>query len=276
MKPLKAFVKRNLPPSVLLFRYTLYNRIRYLPELITSLGNCYVCPFCGWRFRRFLPAGVNSPCYTRVRVIPGGRRPHVLCPRCYSNDRERLVYLYLRNRTEVFSGGLRILHVAPEPCLRRALVAQSRPAMYVTADLEMRGVHVRLDLTRIPFATGTFDVVVCNHVLEHVPDDGKAMCELARVLRPGGWGILQVPIAPDLDATIDGPPGISPDEKLIRFGQKDHVRLYGWDYLDRLRTAGFEAEARDCIRELGEDLVKAHALLPDERLVIVRKPAAGE
>ena len=271
MNRFKSILKRRIPPGIRLLRYTVYDQCRYLPDLILSLGNRFVCPFCAWRFRRFLPAGSQSPLYSEVRVIPGGWRANVVCPRCRSNDRERLLYLYLRNKTGTFSGGARILHVAPEPCLRKVLLTHGRPAIYVTADLEMPNVDVRMDITRIPHPSSFFDLIICNHVLEHVPDDGGALRELFRILRPGGWAILQVPIAPDLTATIDGPAIRSPEERLKRFGQKDHVRLYAWDYLDRLRAAGFQAGYYDFIRDLDPALVERYALLADEKLVIARK-----
>lgn len=270
----KRLLKRLVPQHLRQLRYALYDRIQYLPVLLWNLGNRLQCPFCGWRFRSFRPGGPESPLFARQKVIPGGRRPNVSCPRCDSNDRERHLFLFLKNKTDLFSRPVRLLHLAPEPCLRRAIEAHSS-IRCVTADLEDPRVAVWMDVTRIPHREDTFDVILCNHVLEHVPDDRKAMTELLRVLRPGGWAVLQVPIAPDLLRTLEDPSVRSPGERLRLYGQKDHLRLYGSDYTERLAAAGFDVTVCDYQEELGAATCARHALLSGEKLFVCRKPAAA-
>jgi SAM-dependent methyltransferase len=197
-----------------------------------------------------------------AQVVGGGRREEALCPVCFSSDRERLVYLYLKSRRMLQEEGWCLLHVAPEGHLRSVLA--SRPSLrYVTADLSVSGVAVCLDLCHLPFKSETFDSVICCHVLEHVTSDGAAMSEIRRVLKPGGWALLQAPIAQASDRTIEDPVLIDPLEREKRFGQGDHVRLYGRDYPDRLRGAGFRVEVVPFSQELGPTLVRRYGL--DER-----------
>jgi len=252
-----------------MLRYTLRERLLYIPRIVTRLGRGKRCPFCGWRFSSFLPGGQDSPLFARLKVIPPGRRDNVVCPRCLSNDRERLLYLYLLENTSVFAGSARVLHVAPEPCLAARLRAV--PGLrYHTADLTQSGVDFRMDITKIPAPDAVFDAIICNHVLEHVPDDHQAMRELARVLRPGGWAILQVPLAPDLTVTDEEPDLRDPQEQFCRFGQRDHVRIYGRDYVSRLERAGFAVQ----LNEFAVSLPAEFGVLAEERLFLARKPAS--
>jgi SAM-dependent methyltransferase len=231
------------------------------------------CPFCRWRFHRFLPGGIDAPVLREHHVIGGGYRQNMMCPYCESIDRERLIYLYLKTKTTVLSQSLSVLHVAPEECLQRVFL--SRPNIqYVSADLESPLAMVRMDITRIHSAANTFDVIICNHVFEHVRDDRRAMAELLRVLKPGGFAILQVPLSLTASATIEDPKVTSPEERLRVFGQRDHVRLYASDYQDRLQTVGFSVELWSAADEYGERFVRTYCLLRKERLYIGRKPGS--
>lgn len=187
------------------------------------------CPICGWRGRRF-------------RVSPGTVRDRSTCPRCASQQRHRHLWLWLTRETTLLSGRpLDVLHFAPEGGVARRLRAASPPLRYRTADVAAGpGVDLVLDLQRLALHDDSVDVVLCSHVLEHVADDAAALSELRRVLRPCGWGVLQTPVR-GLE-TIEEQPGDDPGLRLERFGQEDHVRVYGRDYLDRLRAAGFLAE----------------------------------
>jgi len=185
------------------------------------------CPVCGKASRRF-------------RRFGSGGRKDACCPRCGSLERHRLVWLYLISRTDLFDGEpKRMLHVAPEPCLEPRLKARLGDG-YLTADLLDPRAMVRMDVTDIRFPGDHFDVIYCSHVLEHVPDDRCALGEFYRVLRKGGWAILLVPIG--ADRTVEDPTIVTPAERRRVFGQEDHVRTYGPDYLDRLREAGFAVE----------------------------------
>jgi SAM-dependent methyltransferase len=188
------------------------------------------CPICGWRGLRF-------------RRAPGTVRNRSTCPRCASQQRHRHLWLWLTRESTLLSGApLDVLHFAPEAGIERRLRAASPPLRYRTADLDPRqGADAVLDLQALALADDSVDVVLCSHVLEHVSDDSAALRELHRVLRPGGWGVLQTPV--NGLVTVEEQPGDDPALRRARFGQDDHVRIYGRDYLDRLGAAGFEAEA---------------------------------
>jgi len=236
------------------------------------------CVFCGTRDAQFGPFGLDLPVFTEFDVVGGGCRPAAQCPACWSFDRERLVYLYLMHRTDLLRcapGTKSVLHMAPEARVWPRLKDAVGPG-YVAGDLSPTGDQRRLDVTALPFEDGTFDAVICNHVLEHVPDDAKAMSELRRVLKPGGWAMLQVPLAMALEKTREDWSVTDPAERERVFGQNDHVRLYGRDYPERLRRAGFDVELFDWTAA-GEDFGGGEAdnrfgLIERERLHIARSP----
>jgi SAM-dependent methyltransferase len=165
--------------------------------------------------------------------------------------------------------------VAPE-CGIAARLRQRRDIVYVTADLRSDEVDVNLDVGRLPFVSAVFDAILCNHVLEHVPDDRSALRELRRVLRPGGWAILQVPVALALRQTLEDPSVTSASERLRRFGQEDHVRLYGPDYPDRIREAGLHVRPILFARGLGERVAGRYGLLRDETIFFCQRSDAIE
>jgi SAM-dependent methyltransferase len=236
-------------------------------------GRRYECPFCGSRMRALAPCGEDFPVLREKQVIGGGRRDNGLCPVCEALDRERLVLLYLRHKTALFTSPTRVLHFAPEPQLRKH-IAPFRNVDYVTADRDYPDVDVNIDICAIPYANASFDAVICNHVLEHIPDDHQAMSELYRVLRPGGWAILQVPLSYTMPSTFEDP-SIDTDAGRERaFGQHDHVRIYAIDYADRLRRAGFSVEIFDWTKA-GDAFGGAdnrHALIREEKLFVATKP----
>jgi SAM-dependent methyltransferase len=206
------------------------------------------CPLCGGRFRHFLPHR---------------SRPDARCPGCGALERHRVLALWL-DEHEVFAPGARILHMAPEPSLETAL--RRRPhARYVTADLYSEGVDVKADITALPFDDASFDVALCNHVLEHIPDDHKAMTELARVLVPGGRAVMMHPIDYGRTRTDEDPSVEDPAERLRRFGQEDHIRIYGADFRQRLESAGFEVRVDRYPERLGPAAIKRHGLLAHQR-----------
>jgi SAM-dependent methyltransferase len=212
-----------------------------------SVGSL-LCSCCGHEADAFLPFG-------RIR------RENARCPACGALERHRLLALLFDRRPALLAGVRSILHLAPEPPLTRRL---ARPGVvYVKADLMASGVSVHLDLTRLPFADRTFDGVLCNHVLEHVPDDRRALAELRRILQPGGWAILQSPVDHRLERTLEDPAVTDPAERERLYGQRDHVRQYGRDYGARLREAGFLVDLVPFGALADEERSRRHALLPE-------------
>ncbi len=205
-----------------------------------------VCPLCETEAEEFKPWG-NPP------------RKNARCPGCGSAERHRAVWLYLTEQTDLFVGPRkRFLHVAPE----RVIQSKLRTAAnidYLSGDLQSPKADIKLDITDIDMPDASFDVIYCSHVLEHIPDDHKAMSELYRVLKPGGWAILLVP-SNRKGLTIEDF-GLSPAERLRRYGQADHVRIYGRDYRDRLERAGWGVMADPYPRRcLGEARARRHGI----------------
>lgn len=156
-------------------------------------------------------------------------------------DRERHLYLYLSQETQTLTESSHVLHIAPEPRVRNLLRSNGR-LRYLTADRLGCEVDLRMDIRAIPCRDSLWDVVICSHVLEHVREDEKAIRELLRVVRPGGVVLLLVPLAPGLEESLEEDTPGTPEERLGRFGQEDHVRVYGRDFRSRVRRVGFEEE----------------------------------
>lgn len=235
-------------------------------------GRRYVCPFCRSRLRTLLPIGLELPVLELKNVAGSGYR-RAVCPVCISHDRERLIYLYLLHKTDVFQSSLKLLHVAPERKLSAMLGAQTS-LDYLTGDLKPERAMVKMDVADLRLDSASFDAVICNHVLEHVADDRKAMSELFRILRPGGWAILQVPISLTMKNTYEDFSLATPDARRRAFGQGNHVRLYGQDYAQRLEETGFDVELFDWTREADKfgGPKNRFGLDPRERVYVARKP----
>ena len=243
---------------------------------LLNAGDAATCVVCGASVRHMLTQGHDYPVLKALDVVGGEVKRDDECPICHANDRVRLVYLYLKTRTRMLSGPGRLLHIAPELGLADILAAV--PGLdYVPADLDRRRYrHLdnlqSFDLQDAPFADGSFDWIVCNHVLEHIPDDRRAMREMCRMLKPGGLAILQVPLAMRLDRTEEDPSVTDEAERIRRFGQRDHVRIYGRDYYDRLAEAGFDVELWDAFAA-EPALAASWTLNPRERLTLARRSA---
>jgi SAM-dependent methyltransferase len=221
-------------------------------------GDTYTDPIDGKSFKRFLPYGYDE------------QRPNALSPSTLSLERHRLLWIYLQNETEFFKKHLKVLHMAPEQCFLSIFKKMSN-LDYTTADLYSPIVDVKADILDLPFEDDLFDVVFCNHVLEHIEDDARAMSELFRVMKPGGLGIFQIPQDIHLERTYEDASITSPEEKAKHFGQYDHVRIYGKDYFDRLRKAGFKVEELDYSANLPPELVKKYCLTKGEILPVCAK-----
>jgi methyltransferase family protein len=212
------------------------------------------CPCCGGRFRRM----------SRRRISGFGG----LCPRCRSHPRHRASALLLAHGA---LSGRRLLHFAPEP-LFDPVFARLPGIERVTADLHVPA-NLRLDITDMDLPDGSFDLIICSHVLEHVAEDRTAMAELRRVLAPGGLCLVLTPYRPDRP-TYEDPSITTPLERMVAFGQQDHVRIYGNDLPDRLRGAGFEVEDRTPPELFDRETVERCELDSDEHLFLCRAPAA--
>jgi SAM-dependent methyltransferase len=205
------------------------------------------CPVCGGSFRAFAR----------------GR-----CPECGSADRHRLMMLFLRNRTQTFSNRARVLHFAAEPALADAL-SKVPTLEYLPADLDPPRGFERVDATDIRLRPG-FDGIITSHVLEHIPDDRQAMREMYRVLKPGGWALVLVPIS--VYQTYENPAVTSARERHRHFGQHDHVRLYGYDVTERLAAAGFDVAEERYAEMLGPSAIQSYGLNTLDLIHFCRKP----
>ena len=227
------------------------------------LGKGKQCPLCGCQRRKFLPYGYVTS------------RENALCPNCLSLERHRLLWLWLVRESDIGRGAMalpKMLHIAPEVALMRKFkkMYASTPDRYVTADLESPLADMHFDVQQIPLEAESFDAVICNHIMEHVEDDGKALSELYRILRRGGWGVILSPVELEREHTFEDDTITDPAERTRIFGQYDHRRIYGRDYAARLREAGFEVYDIDYKNELSKAEQELYAL-PTDHLYIVCK-----
>ncbi|MGB0177968.1 MAG: class I SAM-dependent methyltransferase [Owenweeksia sp.] len=222
-------------------------------------GNRYEDPIDGRTYRKLLPYGYE-----------GRQRENALAPGSLSLERHRLLWLYLKEETDFFTAPHKMLHVAPEQGFYGRF-RKMKNLDYLTADLDSPIADVKMDIHNIQYDDNTFDVVFCNHVLEHVTDDLQCMRELCRVLKPGGLAIMQVPLDPAMERTDEDPSLEDPEERKRRFGQYDHVRMYGRDYPDRLRQAGFKVDAVDYSKKLSPELFDRYRLPSHEILYVCTK-----
>jgi hypothetical protein len=270
---MKAIVKKLIPYH---FLVSLKKTKQSIQSMFLS-GNNFECPFCGGKYRKLLPGGENLPFFKDNNIIGGGRRVNMLCPHCHSTDRDRLIYYYLNSNELLFKPNLTILHIAPEPSLKKYLKKFSN-IIYTSGDKFEKGYDgyyyakdtLSLDLTSLSFSDNSFDVVICNHVLEHIVDEKQALNEIYRVLKPGGWAIIQVPIASELVQTIED--NVDSDEdRVLKYGQRDHVRLYGLDYLTRLKSHGFTVKDWSPAAHYDQKLINRYAINALEKVFIASK-----
>jgi SAM-dependent methyltransferase len=192
-----------------------------------------------------------------------------LCPGCLSLSRHRLLWLYLRDQTDILSRRQALLHIAPEEPLTARLSAASLE--YVKVDVRSRSRDVvKADITAMPFEDASFDVALCSHVLEHVLDDGKAIAELYRVLKAGGVVYMLQPVWLEMPNTLEDPAVTTPRERRRRFGQRDHVRIYGRDIVRRLGSGGFDVTVDHYFRRLPSESARLHGVF-DEPIFVCRK-----
>ena len=242
-------------------------------NLFVHWGLKYKCPICGFHSKDLNPIGIDNATIQKYQIIGAGRR-NAGCPKCGSTDRERLIYIYLNNELKLFDQPhTKILHIAPEIVIMRKFLEHGF-TNYYCGDFFAEGQHAdyshdmvkHMDVQNLPFDDNSFNIVICNHVLEHVHDDEKAMKEIYRVLNRGGTAILQVPVSPILGETISDSSLTDPKVLEEKFGQKDHVRLFGKDYPSKLESYGFVVK----MLKLQQKYSK-FGLNPEEVLFIGRK-----
>jgi SAM-dependent methyltransferase len=221
-------------------------------------GSQFTDPIDGKSFKSFLPYGYGS------------QRNNVLSPSTLSLERHRLLWLYLKQETSFFSKPSRLLHFAPEQAFYKHFKTLKH-IDYVTTDLNSPLADVKADICQLPFKDNSFDIILCNHVLEHIPDDTKAMQELYRILKPGGYGIFQIPQDLNRKYTFEDHSITDKKERAKIFGQYDHVRIYGLDYFDKLRAIGFRVTPVDYTSQMALDAVEKYCLAKGELIPVVYK-----
>ena len=217
------------------------------------------CPVCGSRYRRFMPYGYVTS------------REDALCPHCLSLERHRMIWLWLKESSNLFEGYPRLLHIAPEVSLMRHFKRHYRDNKnYITADIESPLADLHFDVQNIPLESESVDIIICNHLLEHVEDDKRAMAELYRILKKGGWGIMLVPEDRSRATTFEDDTITDAEERTRLFGQYDHRRVYGIDYDQRLANAGFRVERIAYNERLSAEQRQLYAIGSDDLVVVYK------
>lgn len=245
----------NLVPRPLLIR------LSYLASPVLSWylkGNSFTDPIDGKSFKTFLPYGYAK------------QRNNALSPSTLSLERHRLLWLYLQRETDFFTAPKKVLHFAPEQAFYKRFRNQQN-LDYTTTDLESPLADVKADICNLPFEDNSFDVLLCNHVLEHIPNDTKAMQELYRILKPGGMGIFQIPQDINRAVTFEDDSITDKKERTRIFGQYDHVRIYGLDYFDKLRAIGFTVNAVDYTQTFSNQEITQYGLAKGEIIPVCFK-----
>jgi predicted SAM-dependent methyltransferase len=254
VKQLFRFILNTIPRPLLI-------RLSYVARPVITFflkGNNYTDPIDGRSFKSFLPYGY------------GKQRSNVLSPSTLSLERHRLLWLYLKNETDFFTKKHKVLHFAPEQAFYKRF-RKMKNLEYITTDLESPLADIKADICNLPFEDNEFDVILCNHVLEHIPNDTKAMQELFRVLKPKGMAILQIPQDLSREHTFEDDSITDRKERAEIFGQYDHVRVYGRDYFNKLRAIGFDVKETDYTTVLSESDISKYCLAKDEVIPICYK-----
>jgi len=227
----------------------------YIPKIIKIFkkfrkfyfkGKNICCPCCGGQYKKFLPTGAIF-------------RTSAYCAGCGSLERHRLMFLYLKNKTQFFTKHLKVLHIAPERFVQSVFLKMTN-LEYISIDLESPFAMIKMNIKNLLFENNQFDVIICSHVLEHVDDDIKALKEMNRVLKLDGWAIIQSPVDYNREKTFEDPNITSLEERRKFFGEVNHVRIYGKDYEKRLRNAGFKVFLDNYVKTLSEKQVKRFGL----------------
>ncbi len=254
MRAVTRMLLKNVP------RERLQKVVPFVKPIFSVLyrGNRFEDPISGIKYRKMLPYG---------RVIS---RDNVLAPDTFSLERHRLLWLFFQKRTNLFTDHLKVLHIAPEQCFLTKF-RKMENLEYITADLSSPWADIHFDVHDIPFKDNYFDVIIANHLLEHVEDDHQVLEEFFRVMKPGGWGIFQVPQDYKREETYEDPSITSPEDRERHFWQDDHLRLYGLDYPKRLEKAGFRVRVNNFLESFTASERKRYALPTKELIYLCNK-----
>ncbi|MBC7606082.1 MAG: class I SAM-dependent methyltransferase [Burkholderiales bacterium] len=254
MKKIFKLILNTIPRPLLI-------RLSYVARPVLAFileGTRFTDPIDGRSFQMFLPYGY------------GTQRNNALSPSTLSLERHRLLWLYLKNETDFFSAPKKVLHFAPEQAFYKLFRSQKN-LDYTTTDLVSPLADVKADICQLPFEDNSYDLILCNHVLEHIPDDTKAMQEMYRVLKPGGMGIFQIPYDISRTTTYADDTITDPQVRARIFGQYDHVRIYGRDYFAKLRSIGFRVVEEDYTAKISPELVEKYCLAKGEIIPVCYK-----
>jgi SAM-dependent methyltransferase len=254
LKKLFKLILNTIPRPLLI-------RLSYVARPILAFflkGNTFTDPIDGKSFKTFLPYGY------------GNQRNNVLSPSTLSLERHRLLWLYLKNETDFFSANKNVLHFAPEQAFYKRF-RKLKNLNYTTTDLNSPLADIKADICNLPFENDSYDIIFCNHVLEHIPHDIKAMQELYRILKPGGFGVFQIPQDLNRASTFEDDAITDKKERAKIFGQYDHVRIYGRDYFNKLRSIGFKVEEVNYTATLSNEEINKYCLAKGEIIPVVSK-----
>jgi|SRR3989338_1581152 len=271
MQSFKTIVKQ-ITPQPLYAAYAalwrIFMRIKY-SSAVYPLCNIFGCPFCGHQYRKFIADGSTEPVWKELQIVGGGHRENAKCLWCHSSDRERLMYYYIKERTDLLLGKKKLLHIAPEKNIGRILqkcLGQNFISGDINPDRDL--VKEYIDIRDICYSDNSFDAIICSNILEHILEDRKAMGELYRVLASGGLALFLTPISLKLETTFEDRSVTTEEARLHVFGQKDHVRVYAKDFKNRLESAGFRMTVIDPVKEFGEEVARYFAFFKGENLYV--------
>lgn len=250
----------------------LRRKLRYIRYYSKFHGNKFYCNLCKKRSNYFLPIKIFAKVNFTKNIVPNGFRLNVRCPKCWAVDRERLVYFYLQAEMKSnLKNKVKLLYVAPRIPLANVL-KKNKSINYISGDKYRNDVNIKLNIVNIPFRNSLFDIIICNHVLEHVEDDIQALKELFRILKPNGFAILQVPVALNLEKTFENVNIKTKKDRLKFYGQDSHVRLYSKkDYVNKLTQIGFKVKLFNFASKYGNKLNDMYGLVRKEDLFVCRK-----